>query len=81
MLTDWSTNAAAGESFADHKAQLLKMLETGSYPYFIFCHERAYELKDTDYNHLYAIHYGDWLDLAAEMYRTVNAVLAMCRTD
>lgn len=60
---------------ADHKAQLLKMLETGSYPYFIFCHERAYELKDTDYNHLYAIHYGDWLDLAAEMYRTVNAVL------
>ncbi|MDI9418613.1 MAG: DUF5696 domain-containing protein [Bacillota bacterium] len=57
------------------KAALLKMLETGANPYFIGSFAESFEVKNTEFEHLYALHYKDWLDLAVEFYQTANAVL------
>lgn len=36
-------------------------------------------MKDTDYNHLYALNYKDWIGEAAELYKESNQVLAKVR--
>lgn len=54
---------------------VLRMLESGGYPYFIGSYAESFEVKNTDFEHLYALHYRDWLDHAAEIYRVANEVL------
>ena len=72
-LIDYTTSALNLSS--NSRADLLRMLESGSYPYFVGCYEDSFEVKDTKFDHLFALHYGDWLNLAASIYRTVNDVL------
>lgn len=60
---------------ANRQAALLKMLETGGYPYFIGSYKQSFEVKNTDFEHLYALHYGDWIRLAADVYQTANEIL------
>ena len=54
---------------------ILKNLEYGAGVYFTWIYEPNYKLKDTEYHHLYAVHYKEWIDLAQEMYEEINAVL------
>ncbi len=54
---------------------LLRMLEIGGYPYFIGSFEDSSEVKNTRYAYLYALHYDDWMESAAEIYQTANQVL------
>lgn len=60
---------------SNSRAALLKLLETGGYPYFIGSYQPSYEVKNTDFEHLYALYYGDWIDLADEIYHIANEVL------
>ena len=57
------------------KADFLRMLESGSYPYFIGSYEPSFTVKGSKFDHLYALHYGDWMEDAAEIYRAVNEAL------
>ena len=59
----------------NQQADLLKMLESGGYPYFMFSYAESHELKDTHFDNLYSIHYQDWLELAQETYRVANDFL------
>lgn len=54
---------------------MLKTLETGSYPYFIGSYAKSSEVKATDFDQLYALYYGDWLPFASELYATLNNAL------
>ena len=40
---------------------------------------RTHKLKDTEHNHLYAVHYAQWIDLAKEMYHEINGALNKVR--
>lgn len=52
----------------------LKTLETGASPYYIGTFTASEHLKRTDYDWLYAGHYGDWFDDAVEFYRQCRSV-------
>lgn len=60
---------------SDLRREVLRMIESGGYPYFIGSYEQSSVVKGTDFNYLYALHYGDWLDDAAEIYELANSVL------
>lgn len=60
---------------SNRQAALLKILETGGYPYFIGSYKQSFEVKNTEFEHLYALHYGDWIKLAADIYQTANNIL------
>ncbi|MFB5065709.1 MAG: DUF5696 domain-containing protein [Candidatus Wallacebacter cryptica] len=58
-----------------YRQALLTAVETGSYPYFIGSFAPSSEVKNTKYASLYALHYQDWLEEAAEIYQELNALL------
>ncbi len=60
---------------SNYQIDFLKLLESGSYPYFMGSYEDSSELKDTKYDYLYALNYSDWLNLAVELYGIANEVL------
>ncbi|QYR22639.1 hypothetical protein KZ483_06700 [Paenibacillus sp. sptzw28] len=62
-------------TFTDMNQYILKCLEYGSGVYFEWIHESNDKVKDTDYDDLYAVHYEQWLDQAAQIYGNVNEVL------
>lgn len=59
----------------DERLYLLNMLETGANPYVVWSYQPSSLMKDTDFDHLYAIHYRDWLDAAAALYAEANETL------
>jgi hypothetical protein len=61
------------------RLSMLKSLETGSTVYYQWFASDASKVKDTDYNHLYALNYKDWIGEAAELYKESNRVLAKVR--
>ena len=54
---------------------LLKSLETGASPSFLWMYAQNYELKETDYD-FYSTHYLDWIERAVKAYQEINEVLA-----
>ncbi|MCR2804430.1 DUF5696 domain-containing protein [Paenibacillus soyae] len=62
-------------TYTDMNQYILKCLEYGSGVYFKWIHESNDKVKDTDYDDLYAVHYEQWLDQAAQIYGDVNEVL------
>ena len=60
----------------DFREALLKTLETGANPYFIWSYEDSSILKDTPFQYLLSINYQTWLETAIEYYHEVNQVLA-----
>ncbi|MDR9855163.1 DUF5696 domain-containing protein [Paenibacillus sp. VCA1] len=68
-------------TFTDERQYILKCLEYGAGVYFEWIHEPNDKVKDTEYNDLYAVHYKQWIDQAAEMYREVNDVLKNVRNE
>lgn len=68
-------------TYTDERQYILRCLEYGAGVYFEWIHEPNDKVKDTDYNELYAVHYKQWIDQAAEMYREVNDVLKNVRNE
>lgn len=62
-------------AFTDPKEYVLKSLEYGSGVYFKWIYAPNHQVKDTEFNDLYAVNYEQWMNTAAEMYREVNGVL------
>ncbi|WP_258168594.1 DUF5696 domain-containing protein [Paenibacillus sp. AR247] len=68
-------------TYTDERQYILKCLEYGAGMYFEWIHEPNDKVKDTDFNDLYAVHYKQWIDQAAEMYHEVNDVLKNVRNE
>ncbi len=63
---------------SDFDAQLLKYIETGTIPAFLWMYEENVMLKNTAYTSLNSTCYVQWLDKAVQTYQTVNEALAGC---
>ena len=61
---------------ADYRDELLKLLETGGYPYYLGYYRSASALKETCFDRLYTGSYQDWLEEAVLVYHRLNAELA-----
>lgn len=59
-------------TYTDARQYVLKLVEYGASPYFTLFNAPNHVVKETDYDDLYAGHYEQWMDLAAEMYEEVN---------
>ncbi|KYG34346.1 DUF5696 domain-containing protein [Alkalihalobacillus trypoxylicola] len=69
-------NLAADQNI---QKQMLRLLETGSSPYFKWFYEEPAIVKDTEFNDLMSSHYQLWIDDAISMYQEVNHVLKAVR--
>ncbi|MGN7355848.1 DUF5696 domain-containing protein [Paenibacillus sp. SAF-054] len=59
---------------------MLQSLETGSSMYYQWFAADPSQVKDTEYNGLYALHYKDWFDEAVKLYRESSPVLSKVRS-
>ena len=59
----------------------LKLLETGALPYYQWSYANSMEIKGTDSEYLYSLHYGDWLADAADFHAVANEVLSLVRVE
>lgn len=76
VLHGWvSYSSPAISESGDIEEAFLKTIETGSSLLFTLTAQGTSQLRDSEYNYLYASDYSIWLDTAAEMYATVNSVL------
>lgn len=64
----------------DMQFQLLRSLELGTAPHFLWTNESSSKLKFTPYDTMYSTEYTAWYDSAVELYAKVNEVLADLRT-
>ena len=55
---------------------VLRLVEFGAAPIFTFTYERATEMKYTGVNWMYATHFNNWRDIAAQVYHAVNDALS-----
>ena len=58
---------------------ILRLVELGACPLFTWCYADSEVVKNSDYDQLYALHYGDWLDGATTLYAAMNSVLREVR--
>ncbi len=61
---------------ADYRNEILKLLETGGYPYYLGYYSSASVLKETCFDRLYTGSYHDWLEEAVLVYHRLNNELA-----
>lgn len=66
-------------SSADPRLALLQALETGANMYVTWSYAPSSEVKETGFDHLYSIHYADWLEQAAGMYLELNEAIGDVR--
>lgn len=66
-------------TYTNAKQYVLKNLEYGAGVYFEWIYAPNHKVKDSEYNHLYAVNYELWIDQAAEIYKEVNDVLKQVR--
>lgn len=64
---------------SDYKRTLLQSISTGAGIHFEWAYENTNLLTNTDYDHLCAIRFEDWLEQAIEDYRKANEILAAAR--
>lgn len=64
----------------DVQWHLLRAVEYGAAPHFLWSYESSSELKFTPYDHLFSTAYTAWIDEAIDMYRRVNEALAGLRS-
>ena len=62
-------------AYTNAKQYVLRCLEYGAGVHFEWIHEPNHKVKDTEFNHLYAVNYEQWIDEAAAIYHEVNGVL------
>lgn len=59
---------------------LLRSIELGMAPHFLWSYESSSKLKFTPYDTMYSTQYTSWYDTAVELYREANEALAGLRT-
>jgi hypothetical protein len=59
----------------DPATAVLRSVEYGMSPYFLLSYESSSEVKDTDFDYLYAASRSDWLDSALAVYERMNETL------
>ena len=64
----------------DVRTHLLRAVELGAAPHFLWSEEPSSKLKFTPYDTMFSIQYASWYDRAVEMYREVNEALSGLRT-
>ncbi len=60
----------------DNQYLFLKMIETGSIPYFSWINGESRLLKDSEYNNLYSLGIDSWIDQGVDYYSKANKVLS-----
>lgn len=71
----WHYTGAAINLTDNLRRSLLKTLETGAGQYYIGTFTPSSLLKRTDFEHLCAVHYQDWLDDAVDFYLETEELL------
>lgn len=56
----------------DYRTTMLKTVETGASPYYVWIFGDESELKNTPYNNYYAVNFRDWMDEAVEFYNRLS---------
>lgn len=56
----------------DHALSILRTIESGAAPYYVWSWEPSSATKHTDYDYLHALHYQDWLEEAASLYKDLE---------
>ncbi|MFW6308450.1 MAG: DUF5696 domain-containing protein [bacterium] len=56
--------------------QLLKSIETGAGFHFQWSYARSQAVKESEYQDLFSLHYGDWITEATELYSRARQELA-----
>jgi hypothetical protein len=64
----------------DLSYHLLRSIELGTAPHFLWSHASSSELKFTPYDTMFSTQYTHWYDQAVELYRKINEALAGLRT-
>ncbi|MFC4099438.1 DUF5696 domain-containing protein [Paenibacillus xanthanilyticus] len=64
----------------DLQDQLLRSVEYGAAPHFLWSHESSSELKFTAYDAMFSTAYASWIEEAAKMYAKANEALGGLRT-
>lgn len=59
----------------DPTIQFLRMLETGSMPYYLLTWSESTVFLDTDFNYIYSSNYYTWNETAIKDYKTLSSVL------
>lgn len=65
--------------YPDYNVAVLKSIETGASPYFSWMFEPGTAVKQTEFDVLFANHYGDWLERANSTYHEMNSVLSQVK--
>lgn len=63
---------------SDYEETVLKLIETGTIPAFLWMYADNTVLKETAYSSYYSVHYSYWIERAADLYAEMNAVLGDC---
>lgn len=58
---------------------ILKNIEVGALPYFLWTYENPSVLKNTPFDYLYSTRYTDWIDEAVDIYREYQSVFGPLR--
>jgi hypothetical protein len=64
----------------DVQMNLLRSIELGAAPHFLWTYESSSKLKFTPYDQMFSTHYTSWYDQAVDMYKQVNEVLSGLRS-
>lgn len=65
----------AGNFFSNTQNELLRLIDYNLYPSFYVTHESAYELIDTESNHVFTSRFADWSDEIIRQYDYVSGAL------
>jgi hypothetical protein len=72
---NYSSDLLNYENNDDLPGTVLRMIECGASPHYVFTWEESSRMKLTALNTFYATTFTNWKDTAAETYREVNAAL------
>lgn len=72
---DYATTPFNLSTYLNDQDYILNALEYGSNINFQWIYESNEVLKDTDFDHLYAVNYERWIDQAVEIYHELNDFL------
>lgn len=59
----------------DYRTTFLKSVESGAGLYYQWIYGDNSLLKETDFDYLYSVHYGNWIGLAAQDYQAISSAL------
>ncbi len=72
---DYSSNLLNFDDSPDLTPTLLKLIENGAAPHYVFTEKNSSEMKNTAMNRYYATTYETWKDEAVDAYAFVNDAL------